>query len=154
MTKAVTQRYAQYIVEIETDPVGAADTFVAMCGIKSLETDRETEFDEVEIPHCDDEEKPDAIEVEPKSQKYAVEGTGIWALSSHLFMYKWWKETQRLRVRVRNKKVEDDGATGDLWYEEGYAYLSKMKNDRTKGERVSAEVALKFDGVPDPTYKA
>ena len=60
----------------------------------------------------------------------------------------WGKEIEALA------KAEDDGSTGDTYIEGGPAFLQTLNNARTKGQKVSAEIAIVFDGLPSRTAVA
>ena len=56
-------------------------------------------------------------------------------------------------MRLTNDKVVADGATGDTTIEQGPALLTTLTNTRTKGQKVSAEVEMQFNGLPTRTAK-
>lgn len=82
-----------------------------------------------------------------------MSGTGVWALQSHENMTDWWYGGATLNVRLRNAKVTADGASTDTEIESGPALLTALNNTRTKGQKVSAEIEIQFDGVPTRTPK-
>ncbi|MFC4731727.1 phage tail tube protein [Salipiger abyssi] len=146
MAKATTAKYEQMILEVEwTD---GSDTYTNVCGLVDVTINRTSNIDTSEIPDCTDESKPLSIERQVRSQEVTVSASGVWALSSHQNMLAWWRAGTTLNVRLRNAKVESDGATDDIYAESGPAILVSLNNGRTKGQKVSAEVEIQFDGVP------
>lgn len=152
MARATTMRYEQMILEVETTP--ASGTYAALCGLTDVTINRTSNVDTTEIPDCDDESLPLAIERAVRSQEVTVSATGVWALQSHETIMDWWYGGSTLNIRLRNAKVEADGATGDTEAEAGPAILVSLNNSRTKGQKVTAELEINFDGVPTRTAKA
>ncbi|MVA98844.1 hypothetical protein GN330_16475 [Nitratireductor sp. CAU 1489] len=153
MARATTAKFEELIVEVEFDPVGASGTYTAVCGMIQATITRTSNIDTSEIPYCDNEGLPLAIEREVRSQEVSISGTGVWALQSHEKMLDWWYGGSTLNVRVRNAKVVADGSTGDTTIESGPALLASLSNSREKGQRVTAEIEIQFDGVPTRTAK-
>lgn len=154
MAKATTQKFSELILEVELDPVGAADTFTAICGMIDVSITRTASVDTAEVPDCDDESLPLSVEKEVRSIDVSASSSGVWALESNKAMMDWFYSSKSLVVRLRNAKVESDGATGDPYEETGPALLSQLNNARTKGQKVSAEIELQFDGTPTVGVKA
>ena len=152
MARAVTAKFEELIVEVEF--TASSGTYTAICGITDASVTRETTLDETEIPDCADEGLPMAIERSARSQSVSISGNGVWALSSHEAMMDWWYGADTKLVRIRNAKAEDDGSTGDTYIEGGPAFLQTLNNARTKGQKVSAEIAIVFDGLPSRTAVA
>jgi hypothetical protein len=82
-----------------------------------------------------------------------VSATGVWSLGAHERMLDWWYGGATLNARLRNAKAIADGVTGDTTHETGPAILASISNSRTKGQKVTAEVEIQFDGVPTRTAK-
>lgn len=154
MAKATTQKFAEMILEVEFDPVGAAGTYVAICGMIDVSISRTAQVDTAEVPDCADESLPLSVEKEVRSIDVSVSSSGVWALESNKKMLDWFYSSAPLNARLRNKKVEDDGATGDPYQETGPALLSQLNNSRTKGQKVTGEIELQFDGTPTIGVKA
>jgi hypothetical protein len=150
MANAVTAKYEELIIEVETATPG---TYAAICGLTGASVSRTTNFDEDEIPDCDDEAKPFDVVREPRSQQVTISGTGKWALSSHEMMMDWWYGAIKKNVRIRNAKVAASGVVGDTTIEGGPAFLSSMNNEKTKGVAVSAEIEILFASLPTRTAK-
>lgn len=145
MTRAVTAKFEEMILEVEF--VASSGTFVPVCGLVDVNITRESQIDEQEVPDCDDESLPLTVELQVRSQSVTVEGTGVWAQSSHGNMMDWWYSGATKNVRIRNTKA----ATGDTQIEYGPAILASLNNSRNKGSKISAEVSIRFDGVPSRT---
>ena len=151
MSYADTMRYEQMILEVETTP--ASGTYAALCGLTDVTINRTSNIDTTEIPDCDDESLPLSLERAVRSQEVTISATGVWALQSHETIMSWWYGGSTLNIRLRNAKVEADGATGDTETEAGPAILVSLNNSRTKGQKVTAELEINFDGVPTRTAK-
>lgn len=149
MTRAVTAKYEELVVEVEFTP--ESGTYVAVCGIMDATVNRNSNIDTSEVPDCDDESLPLEVQREVRSQEVTISGSGVWALSSHENMLDWWYSAATLNARVRNAKASADGSVGDTYLEAGAALLSQLNNGRTKGQKVSAEIQVEFDGLPTRT---
>ena len=150
MATAVTEKYEELILDVEFDPTGAAGVYTTICGMTDVTITRTSNVDTSEIPDCDDESVPLSIERQVRSQEVKVSASGVWAQSSAGKMMTWWRSGTTLNVRVRNTKA----ASGDIEVEYGPCLLVDLNNSRTKGQKVTAEVNLEFDGVPAVTLKA
>lgn len=154
MARATTAKFEEFVLEVEFDPVGAAGTYTAAAGLTDVTINRTSNVDESEIPDIDDESLPLSVEAQVRSQVVTASGTGVWALQSHEKMLDWFYSGTTLSCRLRNAKAVADGATGDTTHETGPALLTTLNNSRTKGQKVSAEVEIRWDGVPTRTAKA
>lgn len=154
MARATTAKYEELVVEVEFDPVGASGTYTAICGIMDATINRTSNVDTAEVPDCDDESLPLSVERQVRSQEVTISGSGVWALQSHENMMDWWYGGTTLSVRVRNAKVVADGSSGDTTIETGNALLTQLNNSRTKGQKVTGEIQIEFDGVPTRTAKS
>ncbi|TDH35724.1 hypothetical protein E2A64_10330 [Pseudohoeflea suaedae] len=151
MARAVTAKYEELILEVEFTP--SSGTYTPVCGVTDVSVTRQSNVDETEIPDCDDESLPMAIERAVRSQTVTISGSGVWALSSHEKMLDWWYSGSTLSTRLRNAKAAADGVAADTTIEEGPALLVTLNNSRTKGQKVTSEIELQFDGVPTRTAK-
>lgn len=145
MARAVTAKYEELILEVEF--VASSGTYTPVCGLIDVNVNRESQIDEQEVPDCDDESLPLTVELQVRSQSVTVEGTGVWAQSSHGNMMDWWYSGATKNVRIRNTKA----SSGDTQIEYGPALLATLNNARTKGQKVSAEISIRFDGMPSRT---
>jgi len=64
-------------------------------------------------------------------------------------MMDWWYNGQVKNIRIQHVKA----AVGDTEYETGPAYLVNLNNAVEKGQKVSADIEIQFDGVPTRTAK-
>lgn len=147
MALAVTAKYDQLTLEVETDTPG---TYAKVCGMKDFSIEGSQAVDEDEVPDCADESLPNAVIVDVRSVTVSVSGTGVWAQSSHDMMLKWNRLGQKKNVRV----TYGNASVGDVHTETGKALLTKLVNARTKGKVVTCEVEIRFDGVPATVDKA
>lgn len=148
MAKAVTAKFEEMVLEVEFDPVGSAGTYTRICGITDVTINRTSNVDTTEVPDCADESKPHYVERAVRSQEVNVSGTGVWSLSANHEMQTWWRSGTTLDTRIRNVKAEDNGDVGDIYEETGPALLVSLNNGRTKGQKVSANIEIQFDGIP------
>lgn len=145
MAKAQTAKFEELILEVETATPG---TYAALCGLIDVSVSRTANVDTAEVPDCDDESLPLSVERQVRSLEIVVSATGVWANQSHKTMMDWFRSSATKNVRLRNKYVEDNGAEGDPYIEGGPALLTTLNNERTKGQKVSAEIEIQFDGLP------
>lgn len=151
MARAVTQKYEEMVLEVEFTPLSG--TYTSICGLIDVTINRTSNVDTAEVPDCDDESLPLAVERQVRSQEVMVSGSGVWALGSHEKMMDWFYAGSTLNCRVRNVKANDAGVTGDTISETGPALLVSLNNARTKGQKVTAEIEIQFDGVPTRVAK-
>lgn len=152
MALATTQKYEELVVEISDDPTTApAITWSRACGLIDAEITRSANVDTAEIPDCDDESLPLSVERQVRSIEVTASGTGVWALQSNKAMSDWFYSSTTLNARIRNSYAQTNGASGDPYQEAGPALLTTLSNSRTKGQKVTAEIELQFDGTPTVT---
>lgn len=146
MARAQTAKFEEFLLEVEwTD---GTDTYTAVAGLTDVSINRTSNVDTSEIPDVDDESLPLSIERQVRSQEVTVSATGVWARQSNQDLMAWWRSGTTLNARLRNANVEDNGTSGDIYEESGPALLVSLNNSRTKGQKVTAEVEIQFDGVP------
>lgn len=150
MAKAVTEKYEELILDVEVDPVGSPGVYIPLCGMTDITITRTSNVDETEVPDCDNESLPVSIEVSVRSQTVTIDATGVWARSSNKTMMDWWRSGSTKKIRIRNTAA----AIGDPETESGPALLVTMTDARTKGQKVTREINIRFDGVPDIANKA
>ncbi len=150
MAKAVTEKYEEMILDVEVDPIGAPGVYTPLCGMTDVTITRTANVDETEVPDCDDESLPFSVEVAVRSITVTVEATGVWARSSNKTMLDWFYSGATKKVRVRNTAA----AVGDPETESGPALLTSTVDARTKGQKVTREISIRFDGVPTVANKA
>ena len=152
MARAVTAKYEEFVLEVEF--TAGSGTYTNICGLTDVSINRASQIDTTEVPDCDDESLPLAIERAVRSQEVTMSATGVWALGSHEKMMDWWYGGSTLNTRLRNAKAVADGVAGDTTHETGPAILVTLSNSRTKGQKVTAEIEIQFDGVPTRTAKS
>jgi len=148
--KAATEKYEQMILDVEVDPIGSPGVYTALCGMTDVTITRTSDVDETEVPYCDNESLPASVEVAVRSQTVTVDATGVWAAQSNGDMMDWWYSGATKNIRVRNTAA----LSGDAETEAGPALLVTMTDARTKGQKVTREINIRFDGVPTVTNKA
>lgn len=148
MTRATTANFHQMVVEVETTP--GSGVYAKLCGMTSRGINRQSNMSTSEVPDCDDESLPAAVERAVQSQEVTVSGSGVWASQSHETMLDWWYSGATKSVRVQHVNA----AVGDTEYETGNAYLVSISNQAERGTKVTAEISIEFDGIPTRTNKA
>jgi hypothetical protein len=148
MARAGTANFHQMVLEVETAP--GSGIFAKLCGLTSRGVNRQSNMQTSEVPDCDDESLPAAVERAVQSQEVTISGSGVWASQSHETMLDWWYGGQTRSIRVQHVNA----AIGDTEYETGNAYLVSISNQAERGTKVTAEIAIEFDGLPTRTAKA
>lgn len=146
MAKAVTQAFHLLTLELETATPG---TYAKPCGLIEVEFNRTANVTTTEVPDCDDESKPNYIEREVQSLEFTISGTGVWAQSGYETMLDWFYSGTTKNIRIGNLGA----AIGETQYETGPALITNIGEARTKGQKVSASIAIEFDGTPTRTAK-
>lgn len=141
MARAVTENFHEMVLEVETETPG---TYAKLCGLTSRTVNRTSNMQTSEIPDCDDESLPAAVERAVQSQEVTISGTGTWAAQSHGTMMDWFYSGATKNIRIGHLKAEP----GDTEYETGPAYLSTLNNTAERGTKVTAEISVEFDGLP------
>lgn len=146
--KPTTAEFQHLVVEIETDVEGA---FSKICGITQRGINRQHNMQTTEVPgDCEDESVPSDVERAIQSSEVSITGTGVWAAQSHQLMNDWWYNRVKKTIRIKHANA----AVGDTEYETGEAYLVSLNNAVEKGQKVTAEIDIQFDGLPTRTAKA
>lgn len=146
MAVATTEEFDEMVLETSED----GTTWTKICGMIDVTITRTSNLDTAEVPDCADESLPLSLEKSVRSIDFSVSATGVWAQSSQETLKDWFYNSERKRVRIGDTAA----SIGDTEYETGYAYLANLSNTRTKGQKVSAEIELQFDGTPTRTAKA
>ncbi len=147
MAYATSAKFHQMVVEIET---GTPGVYSKICGVTSRSVNRTSNMSTSEVPDCDDESKPSAVERAVQSQEVTISGTGVWASQSHGTMLDWWYSGATKNIRVGHLNA----AVGETEYETGPAYLVNINNTAERGSKVTSEIEIQFDGLPTRTAKA
>lgn len=148
MAKAVTEKFEEMILDVETS--AGSGVYAPICGLTDVTITRTANVDSAEVPDCDDESLPLSVEKQVRSIEVTVSGTGVWARSSQDMLKAWFYSSATKNIRIRDTAA----ASGDAEIEAGPALLTTLTNTRTKGQKVSAELELQFDGVPTISDKA
>lgn len=146
MAKAVTEKFEQMTLEVETSTPG---TYAIICGMVDVEVTRTANVDTSQVPDCADESLPHHVERSVSGIEVTVSASGVWAQSSHEMIQAWFYSgaTKNIRLGHQNASV------GDTQYETGPALLTNLSNARAKGTKVTASINLEFDGTPTRTDK-
>lgn len=148
MATAVTEKYEEMILDVETTP--GSGTYAPICGLIDVTITRTANVDTAEVPDCDDESLPLSVEKQVRSIEVNISATGVWARSSQDMLKTWFYSSATKNIRLRDTAA----ASGDVEVESGAALLTTLTNTRTKGQKVSAEIEVQFDGVPTRTDKS
>jgi len=148
MARAGTANFHEMVVEVEWIP--ESGTFAKVCGITTRGINRQSNMQTSEVPDCDDESLPSAVERAVQSQEVTISGSGVWASQSHGKMLDWWYSGATRLIRVHHVNA----ATGETEFETGPAYLQSINNQAERGTKVQAEVSIEFDGLPTRTAAA
>ena len=149
MALATTFKYEELILEVEF--VASSGTYTPICGLIDVTVNRTANVDEAEIPDCDDESLPLSIEKQVRSIDVSVSGTGISSLEAQDKLKDWFYSSATKNARIRNSNVQSNGSSGDTYIESGPALLTSLTEGRTKGQKVSTEIEMTFDGTPTRT---
>lgn len=145
MARATTANFHQMVLEVEW--VAESGTYTKVCGITGRGINRQHNMQTSEVPDCDDESLPAGVERAVQSSEVTVSGTAVWAKESHGKLMDWWYSGQTKNIRIQHVNAE----VGDTEYETGPAYLQSLSNQADRGTKVTAELAIEFDGLPTRT---
>lgn len=148
MAAPITEKFEQLVMEVETAVPG---TYAIVCGLTDITISRAAEVDTTEVPgDCTDESQPLRIEKSVRAINVSVSASGVWAQQSNDMLMAWFYSGATKNIRLKH----ENAAIGDIHIEAGAALLTKLDHARTKGQKVSAEIELEFDGTPTRTDKA
>lgn len=142
MAVATTQEFEELVLEVGNE--SSPESWSKLCGLIDVTITRTSNLDTAEVPDCADESLPLSLEKSVRSIEISISATGVWASESWETFADWFYLSQRKHIRIGNTAA----ASGDTQYETGYAYLSNLTNARTKGQKVSAQIEIMFDGTP------
>lgn len=148
MARATTANFHEMTLEVETAP--SSGVYAKLCGLTSRGINRTSNMQTSEVPDCDDESLPAAVERAVQSQEVTISASGAWAAESHGTMYNWWATGATKNIRIRHVKA----SSGTPEYETGAAYLTSLNNVAERGTKVTAELSIEFDGIPVVTNAA
>lgn len=145
MALATTKTFGQYVLLVEFTP--GSGTYSKVCGLTSRGVQRELSLQETQVPDCDNEDLPAAIQIAPQSKQFNISGSGVMSQEAHLSLLNWFN-----LGTPRNVRIKTTGATsGQVDYEQGSAYLTSYGNAAEKGQVVNADLAIRIDGVMTAT---
>lgn len=147
MAKAITEAFHEMVLEVEDATPG---TWLKICGLTERGVNRTHNMQTTEVPDCDDESLPASLERAVQSSEVTIAANGVWAAQSHELVMDWWYSGQKQNIRVQNVLAE----TGDTEFETGMAYLTSLNNVAARGQKVTADMTIEFDGLPTRTPAA
>jgi len=147
MTRATTANFHQMVLEVEV--TNGSGVYSKICGLTSRGINRQHNMQTSEVPDCDDESLPAAVERAVQSSEVTVSASGVWASQSHEILLDWWGAGQPKNIRIHHVNA----AIGDTEYESGAAYLASINNAAERGTKVTAELDIQFDGIPTRTAR-
>lgn len=148
MAKATTANFHQMVLEVEV--TAGSGVYSKLCGLTSRGINRQSNMQTTEVPDCDDESLPAVQERAVQSQEATISASGVWAAESHGTILGWWRSGATKSVRIHHVNA----TSGTPEYETGDAYLVSINNQAERGNKVTAELSIEFDGVPTVTNKA
>ena len=111
-------------------------TWLKICGLTERGVNRTHNMQTSEVPDCDDESLPSALERAVQSSEVTIAANGVWAAESHELMLDWWYSAATKNVRIQHLKA----AVGDTEYETGPAYITSLNNVAARGTKVTADL--------------
>lgn len=141
MAKASTSTFAQYVLEVETATAG---TWASICGLTSRNITRQSNITSTSVPDCDDESLPASVEKDVESASVTVSASGVFAKEAAEMLSDWWYSAGRKNVRIHHMNA----AVGDTEFETGPALLASFNTGATRGQKVSLDISIEFDGLP------
>lgn len=146
MTAPVTEKFEELVVDVEF--TASSGVYTSICGLIDASVTRTANVDTAEVPaDCDDESLPLSLEKQVRSIEVSVSGTGVLATTSQSLLKEWFYSGATKNVRIRDTFA----ANGDVEIESGPALLSSLGTARTKGQKVSMDIEIVFDGTPTRT---
>ncbi|RWP19262.1 MAG: hypothetical protein EOR00_09140 [Mesorhizobium sp.] len=145
MARATTANFHQMVLEVEV--TAGSGTYSKLCGLTGRGINRQHNMQTSEVPDCDDESLPAAVERAVQSSEVTISGSGVWAAESHGTMLDWWYAGTTKSIRIQHVNA----TAGTPEYETGNAYLVSINNQADRGSKVTAEISIEFDGLPTVT---
>lgn len=148
MARATTANFDAMVLEIEW--VADSGTYARICGLTSRGIDRKANTSSSEVPDCSDESLPASLEKAIQSYEFTISGSGVWSSESHENILDWFYSGVTKNIRIHHANA----ASGATEYESGPAILTSVSNQAQRGNKVTADLAIEFDGVPTRTAKS
>ena len=149
MAQATTSTFGNFKILIG-DGGSPTETFAPICGLTSKGISFDSDASEVEVPDCTNEDLPSYKEAGIKSNKVSITGSGMWAAQSHATLMNWWKAGSAKNIQI----IYNVANSGDPQKISGPAIITKLGHQVTKGERLSADIAIEFTTMPTFTNAA
>lgn len=147
MAESTTAKFEQLTLDVETATVG---TYATVAGLLDITVTRTANVDTTETPDAVDESQPLYIDKEVRSLDVKVDCTGVWAQESNAEVMNWFYSGSTKNIKVTNAAA----LTGDPSIEAGPALLVSVKNMRSKGKKLTADLSIEFTGRPTLTNAA
>lgn len=145
MAYATTGNFSKLVVEVEW--VAGSGIYAKWCGLTSRGINRQSNMQTTEVPECDNEDLPAQQERAVQSQQVTISGSGVWSAESHGNAIDWWYSGLTKSVRVHTVNAP----SGTTEYETGNAYLVSLQNQAQRGQKITADISIEFDGLPTRT---
>lgn len=148
MARPTTEKFSEFVILVGDgeNPEG----FDVVCGLTTKGIQRAANTSSVVVPDCADEDAPAFEEKAVQSLSITVSGSGVWTQENHQVFMDWWYSGATKNIKIRNVQA----GAGDTEYEEGPALLTALNNSVERGQKVTAEITIEFDGQPTRTAKA
>lgn len=144
MAVATTEEFDEMVFETSED----GTSWLKICGLLGVTVTRTANMDVTEVPDCDDESLPLAIERSVRSIEFSVSASdAVWSQEAHELLLDWFYNSERKRMRIGHTAA----AIGDTEYESGFGYITSCVDTRTKGAKVTRALEFMFDGTPTRT---
>lgn len=118
-------------------------TYLRPCGLTNHTATWTKNFQEVDIPDCDDPELPAWIERGVQNLDFSASGTGVLAAEA---VDTWWNSfntTESINARIYIGKP-DDVTNGRYW--EGKVHVSSFEVTGERGNKAQVSVSVVSDG--------
>jgi hypothetical protein len=133
------------VLEVET--AASSGVYAKICGLTSRGINRQHNMQTSEVPDCDDESLPASVERAVQSSEATISANGVWAAQSHEMLLDWWEAGSTKSIRIYHAAA----TPGTTQYETGNAFLVSVNNAVERGQKVTAELDIQFDGIPTRT---
>jgi hypothetical protein len=143
MARPTTAKFSEFQILIG-DGETPVEGFDVVCGLTSKGINRSANTNTTVVPDCADEDAPAFEEVAVNSLSISISGNGVWTAENHGVFLAWFYSGVTKNIKVRH--VAADGGTTE--YENGPAILTQLNNAAERGQKVSADITIVFDGQP------
>lgn len=141
MAQATTISFAKLKVYLE-DPASPG-VYTAPCGLNQRSFSRSKNLTEVDVPDCDDEDKPAEVGREVRSLTWSVSGEGVLASESVATWDKMYADADSWNVKIEEVLP---APTGTITYT-GKAHLESLEHGANRGEKCTISISLQSDGA-------